>query len=108
MVHARDPDRAERHGHRLALAEERRGQVDIGHVAQHPLAQRDAGQVGDVAAQRLFRIRAAIGIIEQKAWQPPPRRLPEIMRRGDHRASIIGGWRIASVGPIKYHADLRY
>ncbi|KAG1252918.1 hypothetical protein G6F65_017705 [Rhizopus arrhizus] len=45
-------------------------QAQVGHVAQDALAQRDVGQVGNVALQRVLGIRAAIDVVEQERRQP--------------------------------------
>ena len=80
---------------RLCPRPNRRGRkVDLGDVDQHALAQRDLGEVGDVAPERHLGIGAAVDIIEQEARQPPLRRDAEIGGRGQgvarsaHRASI--------------------
>ena len=67
--HAGQADRRQAHRHGHLLAEQFGGQVQFGHVLQHALAQFDVRQVGDVAAQRVLGVGAAIGVMEQEGRQ---------------------------------------
>ncbi len=51
------------------LAEGLDRHVQLGHVAHHPLAQRDGLQVGDVAAERHLGVGAAVDVLEEHGGQ---------------------------------------
>lgn len=63
-------------------------EVDVRHIAQHPLAQGDVRELRDIAAQRHLGIRAAIDVFEQEARQAPAGGLAKIGDVGDDH-----GWR---------------
>ncbi len=65
-IHAGQPDRSQHHRHAKRLAKQGSGKIDVGNIAQHPLAQRHVGQVGDVMAKRMFGIGATVDIVEQE------------------------------------------
>jgi hypothetical protein len=67
-------------------AEQRGRQIDRGDVPKHALAQRDAGKVVDVTAQRLFGTGAAVGIVEQETRDAPPGRVAA-------RLAMLGAYR---------------
>ena len=70
-IHAGQADRAEADRQRPVAARTARSRVSISRdVAQHPLAQRDGLQVGDVPPQRHLVVRAAVDIFEQEMRQP--------------------------------------
>ena len=52
------------------------------HVDQHALAQLDALEVGAVGAQRLLRVGAGLGIIEERAWHLAAGHLPQVLDAG--------------------------
>ena len=79
---------ADRHGE--VAAEQPGGEVDLRDVDEDALAQRDLGEVGDVAPQRDLGIGAAVDIIEQEARQALPRFGAEIGGAGDrHSAELL-------------------
>ena len=53
---------------RKLLAEQLGRQVEAGNVAQHPLPQRQAGEILDIPAQRRLRMGAAVNVFEQEPW----------------------------------------
>ena len=68
-VEARNADGRQRNGQRHVAAEQARGGVDVGDIAQHLLAQGHGLEVLDIAAQRVLVIAAAIDIFEDEAGQ---------------------------------------
>ena len=80
--HPGQADRRQADRHRHLLAEQLGGQVQFGHVLQHALAQFDIRQVGDVAAQGVLGVGAAIGVVEQEGRQ-----------LALSRSAIVGGGR---------------
>ncbi|QNM59005.1 hypothetical protein XHV734_0142 [Xanthomonas hortorum pv. vitians] len=68
-VHAGQPHRRQRHRHRQGLAEQLGAQAQVRHIAQHPLAQRDIGQIGDIAPQGVLGVRTAIDVVKQERRQ---------------------------------------
>ena len=87
--HAGDADRTQYHRQRLVATEQRRAQVERGHVLQHALAQHRGVQVVDVAAAGDLRKGGPVGIVEQETRQPPPGGGAEVVDGGDdrHRAA---------------------
>ena len=66
-------------GSSLARSEQGRAQVDARDIAQHALFEGDLLQVAHVPAERRLAVRAAIEIVEEKAWQPALRGTPEVI-----------------------------
>ena len=56
--------------------------IALRHVDQHALAQLDALQVGAVGAQRLLRIGAGLGIVEEGARNLAAGSLPQVLDAG--------------------------
>ncbi|MCY1361601.1 hypothetical protein D9M69_482710 [compost metagenome] len=107
-VHAGQADRGEGHRHRQGLAEQLGLQAQLGHVLQHALAQGNAGQVFDVALERVFGIGAAVDVVEQEGRQPTLGSGAVVGRgRDDHGRLIddglfvVPGIRLGGVVPAK-------
>ncbi len=81
-VHAGQTDRREHERHGEGLAQHGGGQLQLGHVAQHALAQVDGGEVVDVGPQRRLLVGAAIDVVEQLAGEPPPGQFAVVADRG--------------------------
>ena len=86
------PSRANKSGHagrrdrdrqRQVFAEQRGRDRNLRDVHQHALAQADGVEVGAVGAQRQLVVGAALGIVEQRARQAPPRDLAQVLDIGD-------------------------
>ena len=78
--HSRQPDRRQRDGHREPPAEQLCFQGECCDVLEHPLPQRDVGEIVDVSPQRVLRIGSAVDVVEQERRQPSPRRFAIIRR----------------------------
>ena len=104
-IHAGEADRAERERQSQLLPEDLGGEVEVGDVAKHPLAERHLGEVGDVPPQRHLRIGAAVDIVEQEAGQPPPGGLAEIGDGGDAHARTIGPAGAGAIFPERPSVD---
>jgi hypothetical protein len=79
--HARQPHRGQKHRQAQLLAQHRGAHRSGGHVAQHPLTQRDRLQVGGVGRQRRLLVGTPVDVVEQLSWQPSTRHLPIIANR---------------------------
>ena len=67
------------------------GQVELGHVAQHPLAELYGGQVVHVGGQRGLGEGAAVDVVEQLSGQAAPGQLPVVAHRaGGHTQGPVG------------------
>jgi hypothetical protein len=86
--HACDPNRPQCYWHRPGPAKPGCAEVKRRNVLQYALTYQDLLQVRLILPHRLLAESAAIGIIEQKARQTPPRLLAKIADGGDtrHRA----------------------
>jgi hypothetical protein len=81
--HACDSDWSKRYWHRPSPAKPRCAEVKRRNVLQHPLAYQDLLQVRFIVAHRLLTESAAVGIIEQKTRQTPPRGFAKISDGSD-------------------------
>jgi hypothetical protein len=86
--HACDSDWSKRYWHRPSPPKPRCAEVKRRNVLQYALAYQDFLQVRLILQHRLLAESAAIGIIEQKARQTPPRHLAKIAYGGDARYRI--------------------
>ncbi len=105
-IHSGKTDRREDDRQRLAPPEELGGEVDRGDVAQDALAKRHLGKIDDVAAQRRLGVRAAVDIVEEEAWQAPPRGCTIVGNAGDRHARTLSAalW-VAARSISARHAD---
>ncbi len=85
-VHAGQTDRPEYERHGQGLAQHGGGQLQLGHVPQHALAQVDGGEVVFVGPQRRLLVGAAVDVIEQLAGEPPPGQFAVVADRGRSQA----------------------
>ncbi|MNN28245.1 hypothetical protein D3C81_1418070 [compost metagenome] len=90
-IHAGQADRCQRHRHRQFFAEQFGFQAQLGHVAQHALAQCDVGQIGNIAPERVLGVRAAIDVVEQERRQATLRGRTVIGGGGNDHGSTVGG-----------------
>ena len=105
-VHPRHAHRREGDRHGQGLAQGRDRHVEGGHVAHHPLAERDRFQVGDVPLERHLRIGAAIDVFEEDPREPASRELPIVRDRS--RAQMPLPFRFAKLDPdARLRARLR-
>ena len=81
-------DRRERNRHGHGLTKQRCRKVDRRNIAQHPLAQRDPGQIIDVPPQRYFAIGTAVDIFEQEVRQAAARCFAKVGDIGDDHAVV--------------------
>ena len=63
------------------LAEKARNPYRAHDILQHTLAEFDALEIGDIRAQRIFGVGAAVDVVEQKAGQLASRRLAVVGSR---------------------------
>src|SRR5665213_589055 len=82
MLHAAQPDRAQRDRRRYLFADDLGGNVPLIDVDQHALAQLDGCEVVEVGVKGLLGIRAAVGIFEKGARNPPAGELTEVFDTG--------------------------
>ena len=82
MLHAAEPDRRERERQRHLLAENGGGEIALRHVDEHALAQLDALEVGAVGAQRLLRVGAGFGVVEERARHLAAGRAAQVFNAG--------------------------
>jgi hypothetical protein len=80
--HAAEPDRAERERHRHLFAEDGGRGVALVDVEQDPLAQLDLFQIGAIGPQRLLRVGAGLGVVEEHLRYVAPRALPQVLDGG--------------------------
>ena len=73
---------AHRQRKRGPLADDGGREIALRHVDQHALAQLDALEVLAIGAQRLLRIGAGFGIVEEGARHPASGKLPQILDAG--------------------------
>ena len=76
-------------GSETLLAENGGGEVALRHVEEHALAQLDVLEVVAVGAQRLLRVGAGLGIIEERAWHLAAGHAPQVFDAG-HDAHGLG------------------
>ena len=98
-VHAGQTDRCQGYRHGQLLAEQFGGQVQLGHVLQHALAQGNVGQVGNVALERVLGIGAAVDIVEQERRQLAPGGFAVVGRGGNDHGSNVPGTEAGPYGP---------
>ena len=87
---AGEAGRADAAGNGPLLAENRGAELLRGHVHHHALAQLDRLQVGEIAVERDFVIRAAIGVVEDGARHAPARELAKIGNAVDDHERVWG------------------
>ena len=78
-----EADRRERERQRHRLADDGGGEIAARHVDQHALAQLDPLEIGAVGAQRLLRIGAGLGIVEEHPRDLAAGELPQVLDAGD-------------------------
>ena len=83
-LHAAQPDRRQRDRQRRRLAHDGGRQIAPRDVHQHALAQLDALKVGAVDPQRLLRIGAPVGIVEEHSGDPAAGQEPHVLDAGHH------------------------
>ena len=96
-------NRCEKHRTRERFAEERRGYVDIAHVHQYALTQRETVERETVAAQRRFGICAAGEMIPQILREIATRRRHDFLER--HKIRRRNRWTRTSLCGV--HARMR-
>ena len=85
MLHSTQPDWRQRQRQRSRFAENSGAGGAIADVMKDPLTKRDALEIGAVGMQRLFGIRAGLGVIDECARDFAVRELPQVLDTGDGR-----------------------
>ena len=83
MLHAEQSDRRQDQRQRSGLAEDGGREIALGDVDQDALAKLDLLQVVMIGAQRLLRIGAAVGIVEERLRHAALVKLAQILDAGD-------------------------
>ena len=103
-LHAAQPDRRQRERQRCRLARDGGAQIALRHVHQHALAQLDALEVRAVDPQRLLRVGATVGIVEEHSGDPAARLQPHVLDAGHHaHGPALMSARFASRGIRNHH-----
>src|SRR5665213_2348000 len=94
MLHAAQTDRTERDRCRRRGADDLGGNVALIDIHQHALTQLDGGEIVEVGVECLLVIRAAVGIFEKGAWNPPAGKLTQVFDAGRdfHGGSAALNW----------------
>ena len=79
VLHAAQPDRRQRERQRDFFAEDGCGELALRHVDQHALAQLDVLEIAAIGVQRLLRIGAGLGVVEEGARHPAAGYLPQVL-----------------------------
>src|SRR5665213_2056674 len=82
MLHAAQTDRTERDRCRRRGADDLGGNVALIDIHQHALTQLDGGEIVEVGVECLLVIRAAVGVFEKGAWNPPAGKLTQVFDAG--------------------------
>ncbi len=77
------PIGASTNGGRGGFARDRGGEIAPVDVDADALAQLDRFEIGAVGAQRRLRVRAVVGILEERARHPPLGERAQIVDAGD-------------------------
>jgi hypothetical protein len=83
VLHPGESDRCEHQRQRGRLARDRGREIAAVDVDADPLAQLDGLEVGAVGAQRRLRVRAVVGIFEERARNAAARELAQVVDTGD-------------------------
>jgi hypothetical protein len=75
-------------GHGDRLAEQGRHGGDSRDIHHHALAKLQCLEIGAIATQRDFLIRAAIRVVEDGTWDAAPRKQSQIFNTGDDRHEV--------------------
>jgi hypothetical protein len=89
MLHPAQPDGRKRQRERDSLAENGGGEVALRYVDEHALTQLDALEVRSVGAQRLLRVGAGLGVIEERAWHLAAGHAPQVLDAGHDAHGLV-------------------